>query len=123
MIIAAVFGGLAVALGALGAHALKNSLSLEQLQTFETAVKYQMYHAIVILVIAAFYNYAPSKLLMYAANLFSIGILFFSGSLYLLSLKNVIGLTNTSIIGPITPLGGLFLIAGWIVMLFAFIRK
>jgi uncharacterized membrane protein YgdD (TMEM256/DUF423 family) len=120
-----VFGGFsgatAVALGALGAHYLKSQLvtgtvTETNLQTFETAVKYQMYHAIMLIILAALFHKFEEGLLIKAANCFMIGTVLFSGSLYLLSTAGLLGLSNTLWLGPITPVGGLFLIAGWVLV-------
>ena len=102
-----IFAGTAVILGAFGAHALKEKLSIQQLQVFETGVKYQFYHAFV-----------PA--LNYSFWFFTAGILLFSGSLYLLSTIDINGLSGIkSILGPITPLGGLCFILGWISLIIA----
>jgi uncharacterized membrane protein YgdD (TMEM256/DUF423 family) len=109
---AALLGMLAIILGAFGAHALKRLLSLEQLSTFETGVKYQMYHALFLLFIASTHLInQKSKKIIY--NLILIGTIFFSGTIYLLS-TNTITQLDFKIFGFITPLGGLFLISAWI---------
>ncbi len=101
-------GGLAVALGAFGAHALKARLTLEQLATFETGVRYQMYHALALLAVALAMARVPSTSLLNAAGwLFVAGTLLFSGSLYLLCF------TRKRWLGAVTPFGGLAFIAGW----------
>ncbi len=112
-------GALAVALGAMGAHYLKSKLETgliteANLQTFETAVKYQMYHTIVILVVASFAD--KVKLITTAAYCFIAGIILFSGSLYILSLAGLLGLSHIGWLGPVTPLGGLSFITGWVVL-------
>lgn len=119
LIISGLLGATAVALGALGAHFLKSKLSTgliteTNLQTFDTAAKYQMYHAIMLFVIAFFVD--SIKPLKAAAYCFITGILFFSGSLYLLATAGLLGLENVRWAGPITPIGGLFFIAGWILI-------
>lgn len=119
-------GALAVALGAMGAHYLKSKLETgliteANLQTFETAVKYQMYHTIVILVIALFAD--KIRLMAIAAYCFIVGIVLFSGSLYILSLAGLLGLNHVGWLGPVTPLGGLSFITGWIVLGVAGIKK
>ncbi len=116
--ITAFLGFLAVLLGAFGAHILKEKLGVNKLKIFETGVRYQMYHVIVLLFINT-YNGLNSKTKNIISTLFFIGILFFSGSLYLLTTSNV----NSKILGPITPLGGLFLMLGWVLLLFNFIKK
>ncbi len=113
-----IFGAIAVAFGALGAHYLKAKAALgiitpDQLLGFETAVKYQIYHTIMLLVIYVLYKQQAHIYLNYAFNLFVIGILLFSGSLYLLCTRNLFNADWLKAVGPITPIGGLFLIAGW----------
>jgi uncharacterized membrane protein YgdD (TMEM256/DUF423 family) len=105
----ALSGALAVALGAFGAHGLKNRLSAARLENYETAARYQMYHALALL--AAFFasrQWPSSVLPTLAGWLFIAGTLLFSGSLYLLAL------TDERRWGAVTPLGGLAFIAGWI---------
>lgn len=112
--IAAVFGAIAVILGAFGAHALKALLNADQLHTFETGVKYQFYHTLALLVCGLISDRIPSGKLNMAAASFIAGIIFFSGSLYLLSTKSIIGMESLSWLGPVTPIGGLMFITGWI---------
>lgn len=109
MIIAGILGALSVAIGAFGAHGLKDLL-LEngRLDTFETAVKYQFYHTLALLVLGLLMLRFESKFLLYAAGFMVLGIVVFSGSLYILCLTNITSL------GAITPLGGLAFICGWI---------
>ncbi len=107
--IAAVFGGLSVAAGAFASHALREKLSERALQIFETAARYQMYHAIALLLVALLLSRAdfPQPTLVAAGWAFIIGVAIFSGSLYALSL------TDVKVLGAITPLGGAAFIAGW----------
>lgn len=122
--VASITGGLAVMLGAFGAHALKAKLSVEQLQVFETGVKYQMYHTFALLCIALLMEKFPDKTgLNIAGYCFIIGMFLFSGSLYLLSMKDFLGLENWRWLGPITPLGGLSFIIGWALMLVVVVSK
>ncbi|GAA0858255.1 DUF423 domain-containing protein [Aliiglaciecola litoralis] len=109
----AVSGSLSVILGAFGAHALKDTLSAESLGYFHTAVEYQLIHTVAILVFVAFYRSWRNEWLIWGARSMAAGIVFFSGSLY------VLALTTLKWVGPITPLGGLFFIAGWICLLVA----
>ena len=106
-----VLGVTAIILGAFGAHALKVLLTSEQLQTFETGVKYQMYHALFILVVANS-NQLTEKAKKTVVKLAVLGVLLFSGSIYLLATQTILGI-NFKTIGFITPIGGLFLIASW----------
>lgn len=103
-----VFGFLAVALGAFGAHGLKEILSPKYLTIYHTAVEYQFYHVMALGLTLVFYHLQPSKGLKWSALFFSLGILIFSGSLYTLAL------TQKSWLGAITPIGGLFFLLGWI---------
>ena len=116
LIISSFLGLLAVILGAFAAHALKEILTLTQLQSFETAVRYQMFHAIVLLFVNI-YNGFSVKQKNVISYLFFLGILFFSGSIYLIQLTPV----TAKMIWFVTPLGGLFFIMGWISMITIFI--
>jgi uncharacterized membrane protein YgdD (TMEM256/DUF423 family) len=111
---AAVLGVLAVTLGAFGAHGLKKIVPPETLGTFETGVRYQFYHTLALLAIAILFEKFPLRSIRYAGICFITGIVLFSGSLYLLTLlqaTNTVGLRG---IGAITPIGGVFFIAGWV---------
>lgn len=108
LITAGVFGGLAVALGAFGAHALRDFLERTQrLDTYTTAVQYQFYHTFALLAVALLHDKFNSKSLKYSAICFIAGILLFSGSLYLLIF------TQQNLWGAVTPFGGILLIGGW----------
>ncbi|QNM85581.1 DUF423 domain-containing protein [Polaribacter pectinis] len=111
-------GMLAIILGAFGAHALKETLTADQLLSFETAVRYQMYHVIVLLIVNMYEGFS-SKQKNTISYLFFIGILLFSGSIYLIQLTSV----SAKSIWFVTPLGGLFLIIGWVSMIAIFIKK
>ncbi|MFL5754355.1 MAG: DUF423 domain-containing protein [Bacteroidia bacterium] len=116
--ITGILGASGVALGALGAHFLKNKMqsgliTTDQLSGFETGTKYQLFHALALLAIY-FYNKDKNlKWLNRASVLFITGTLLFSGSLYLLTTRNLTGMEGLLYLGPITPLGGIALIAGW----------
>ena len=117
--IAGLFGTTGVALGALGAHALKQKmqegiLTIDQLSAFDTGTKYQLMHAIVLFILAYINRDKKIKLYTIASYLIVFGVLFFSGSIYMLSTQNISGIHAGFIFGPITPLGGLLLISGWI---------
>ena len=118
---AAFFGFTAIILGAFGAHALKKVLSLEQLTTFETGVKYQMYHALFLLFVGM-YSEITVKVKKTMLWVTALGILFFSGSIYLLATMDVTGV-NFKTIGFVTPIGGLFLISAWILLAFSVVKK
>lgn len=109
-IIGASSGALSVALGAFGAHALRDRLTPQLLETFETGVRYEIYHAFAILFVALALTRWSSGLIGYAGWAFVAGTLLFSGSLYLLAL------TGIRPLGAITPFGGVALIAGWILL-------
>lgn len=111
IITGAFVAALAVILGAFGAHALKEKLSPESLQTFETGVRYQFYHAFALLAVGILYKYFAGKLLQGAGILFICGIVLFSGSLYVLTVVQSI-----KWIGAVTPLGGLCFITGWVLL-------
>lgn len=113
----ALLAALAVILGAFGAHALKEILTPEQLQTYETGVRYQFYHCFALLATGVIYTAYPVKQLRLATNFFYAGILLFSGSLYTLSLLKATGHVGLTGIGAITPFGGLCFITGWILLL------
>jgi uncharacterized membrane protein YgdD (TMEM256/DUF423 family) len=109
--LAAVSGALAVALGAFGAHGLKPFLDAYQLDIYNKAVLYHFVHTVVILIALGGKNDLAKK----SSIAFFVGILFFSGSLYLLATAHLTGISK-SILGPITPLGGLGFIAGWLML-------
>ena len=116
--VGALFGFLAVALGAFGAHVL-NPLLTENgwSATYDLATRYMFYHALALLFVGLFNRGHEHKLLRYSAVAFSWGIILFSGSLMLLSIL------DAPKIGMVTPVGGLFLLAGWITMLVSFVRQ
>lgn len=117
LIIASVSAALSVVLGAFGAHALKQIVSPGSVATFETGVRYQFYHTFALFVVAILLQAFPGKWLTAAGWLFIIGIVLFSGSLYLLALLKASNTVGMKGIGIITPFGGLFFIAGWICLL------
>jgi uncharacterized membrane protein YgdD (TMEM256/DUF423 family) len=109
---------LSVALGAFGAHGLKNLVPLEKITIFETGVRYQFMHALALVALSIyasqnFTTLGNHKNLGWASNFFLLGILFFSGSLYLLTFQPLCSYNFSRIIGPITPIGGTFLMLGW----------
>jgi len=117
LIIVCALGMLSIILGAFGAHALKDKLTPEALQSFETGVRYQMYHTIVLLFVNMFQGFSPEFKTTLTIT-FLVGILFFSGSIYLIHLAKV----PAKSIWFVTPLGGLILIVGWGMMLYHFIK-
>jgi uncharacterized membrane protein YgdD (TMEM256/DUF423 family) len=118
LVIAALLGAFAVILGASGAHGLKDQLDTRHTtHIFELANRYHFYHVFALLAAGILMNYHGSKRLRYAALFFVLGTLCFSGSLYTMSFVKL------SLLGPVTPLGGLLLIVGWIFMALAFLGK
>ena len=117
----AIFGMLAIILGAFGAHALKKVLSIEDLSTFETGVKYQMYHALFLVFIGTI-NELSQKAKKTIYYLVVVGVIFFSGSIYLLATNNLTSF-DFKVIGFITPVGGLLLIVAWGVLFMNFLKK
>lgn len=117
----AIFGMLAIILGAFGAHALKKVLSLDQLSTFETGVRYQMYQALFLLFVGLMTDLSQkTKKTIYYLVLF--GVILFSGSIYLLA-TNTLTSFDFKVIGFVTPIGGLLLILAWGVLLFHILKK
>ena len=114
---AAIFGLIAVLGGAFGAHALKEVLTQEYLASFNTGVRYQLIHAVVLLVLFLLNEKYKLKQFKIAAVLIFWGIILFSGSIYLLTLKNIIGAEWLKFAGPITPIGGTLIIIGWLFMI------
>ncbi len=110
LVLGAVFAGLAVAAGAFGAHALKKILDEHSLQVFDTATRYQMYHAFGLCIVAWAIDRYPGQRLEQTGWLFTLGILLFSGSLYVVSLAGVRWM------GAITPIGGAAFLAGWLLL-------
>jgi|SRR5690606_37593532 len=119
--VGALYGMFAVILGAFGAHAFKKILPAEKLVSFETGVKYQIYHALLLVGIGLFLQF-QTTLEKSAAWCLMAGTLIFSGSIYLLSFADHWGV-NLKWLGPITPLGGLLMIVGWGLLAFYFFRK
>lgn len=109
----AIIVALAVIIGAFGAHSLKQSLTEYQLIVFETGNRYHFYHGFGILILAALSNHINSKQLRISATLLLIGIILFSGSLYLLASRELLGISSWKFLGPLTPIGGVFFILGW----------
>ncbi|NCT95021.1 MAG: DUF423 domain-containing protein [Chitinophagaceae bacterium] len=114
LITASFLGALAVVLGAFGAHGLKKIVPQESLVTFDTAVRYQFYHVFALALTGILYAQAGNPLVKTAGILFIIGMLFFSGSLYLLTYKTATQAGGLGWVGPITPIGGALLVAGWV---------
>jgi uncharacterized membrane protein YgdD (TMEM256/DUF423 family) len=119
---AAISAALAVILGALGAHALKSVLPEAQLASFETAVRYHIFHSLALLLVVVLANQMGISLKV-TLWLFALGTFFFSGSIYCLATIPLHGLEAVRFLGPITPVGGLLLIAGWISLAIAALKS
>ncbi len=119
LIFGSLFGFTAVIFGAFGAHLLKKKLTSDQLQSFETGVKYQMYHAIVLITLG-FNLDTKTSIHSYITYAFIIGIILFSFSIYGLVISSAKN-KKLKFLGPITPLGGLFLVLGWLLLIYKFI--
>lgn len=118
---ASIIGGISIMLGAFGAHGLKKLVDVSQVAVFKTGVEYQMYHALFLLFLGvqAFLDEKITRLIFYCTT---IGVLFFSGSLYLLA-TNTLTSFDFTILGPVTPIGGLFLILSWALVSYGIFKK
>ena len=117
-----MLAGLAVILGAFGARKLKELVPPETVASFQTGAQYQMYHSLALIVVAICFEKFPNNLIRWAGTCFLIGILLFSGSLYLLAALKATDQVGLNGLGLITPIGGLFFISGWLLFLFG-VRK
>ncbi|MDB5140048.1 MAG: hypothetical protein JWR12_1964 [Mucilaginibacter sp.] len=115
IITAAIFGALAVIAGAFGAHSLEGRLSAKNLEVWHTAVQYQFYHVFALLFLSTLTRF-KTRLINDCFYLFTGGIILFSGSLYLLSCMDILGWSWIIAAGPVTPLGGILFIGGWITL-------
>jgi uncharacterized membrane protein YgdD (TMEM256/DUF423 family) len=118
---ACVFGVFAVILGAFGAHGLKDKIDTPSLAIWSKGVEYQFYHTFALLFLSTFIRFR-NKLVDLAYFSFTLGIVFFSGSLYLLATRTITNIGFVQFIGPVTPLGGLFFILGWVFLFLAALR-
>lgn len=118
---AALLGGISIILGAFGAHALKKVIGVNALATFETGVRYQMYHALFLLFLAS-NKVIQEKTKKVILLLIIFGVLFFSGSIYLLA-TNELTAFDFKVIGFVTPIGGLLLIIAWILLFIDFLKN
>jgi uncharacterized membrane protein YgdD (TMEM256/DUF423 family) len=123
LILGTILAGLGVILGAFGAHGLKQVVPPESVATYQTGVQYQMYHAFALLVVGMLSDRLSTGLVNWAGAFFLLGIVLFSGSLYLLVSLKAMNKVGISGIGLITPFGGIMFIVGWILLLVAIIRK
>ncbi|MCX2475966.1 DUF423 domain-containing protein [Pedobacter sp. MC2016-05] len=115
---ASFFGVVAVLLGAFGAHGLKAVIDQPSIEIWQKGVEYQFYHTFALLYLSTFARYR-NKLINIAYFCFTFGIVLFSGSLYLLATRSMLKLDFVNLIGPITPIGGLLFVLGWIMLFFA----
>jgi uncharacterized membrane protein YgdD (TMEM256/DUF423 family) len=121
--IGAFLGALSVMFGAFAAHTIKSRVSPDGLAIFETGVRYQMYHVFAIFLTAILYKEFPTKNMVWAGMLFLIGIIIFSGSLYLLTYVKAVGADNFLWLGAVTPFGGMAFISGWGLLFKSFLGK
>ena len=119
MISTGISGMIAVMLGALGAHKLQDLLSPDSLAAFKTGVYYQLFHTVALLAVLIWAKLFANKKILYAAYFFIVGIVLFSGSIYLLSTLSLHQLNWVKIFGPITPLGGIAFILAWFFVVLA----
>jgi uncharacterized membrane protein YgdD (TMEM256/DUF423 family) len=123
LVLGAVFAMLSVVLGAFGAHALKQILSPKLLQTFEIGVRYQFYHSFALLICGIVYTHYPVRAIRFASNLFTTGIILFSGSIYALVMLKSQGQVGLAGLGILTPIGGLMFILAWIFFILGIVKK
>ncbi len=114
--VAAALAALAVVVGAMGTHLLKNMLEPSALESVKTAAYYQLVHSIALILVSMLYRHYENKKILYSAYFFILGIFLFSGSIYLMVALNEMGSVVARIIVYFTPIGGLFLIVGWLLM-------
>lgn len=119
---ASFFGLIAVILGAFGAHGLEGKISDSQMGIWKTANQYHFYHTLALLFLSTF-SRAKNASIRISFVAFTLGILLFSGSLYLLSVRSLIGLEGWKILGPITPIGGVSFMIGWLGLFIAAVRN
>ncbi|MCP9753275.1 DUF423 domain-containing protein [Ferruginibacter sp. HRS2-29] len=120
---AALLGALSVILGAFAAHGLKDMVSERSVATFETAVRYQFYHTFALFIAAIVYRDNRSRLVVWAGYLFIAGIVLFSGSLYGLAVVQGMVIPGYKWLGPVTPIGGVAFITGWVLLFLSFWRS
>lgn len=121
LIIAGFYGLITIILGALGSHAFKKILSVDKLASFEVGIRYQMYHAIVLLILGLFLSFT-TPLEKWSSLCIIIGTFLFSFTIYFLAFSEYWNI-NLKFLGPITPIGGVFLIIGWVLLITYFIKS
>lgn len=114
----ALLMALAVVLGALGAHALERVLSSDILESFETGVRYHIYHSLALLILSAIYQKLPKQITSWAVRTIIAGMICFSGSIYIFAFGHIFDVRLAGYLWWVTPLGGLLLIAGWLILFF-----
>lgn len=122
LFIGSLIMGLAVILGAFGAHALRDQIPQLQLESYKTGVLYQFIHGMAILILGALSTQMAEQKLRWAVVFFGLGTLLFSGSIYLLTTSSMTGIPK-ALLGPITPIGGLLFIGGWCTLAIQLFRK
>jgi len=123
LITASLFGALAVALGAFGAHGLKKIADADTVSVFQTGVQYQVYHVFALLATAILFEKFSNKWIKWAGACFIIGIILFSGSLYLFTALTAAGHKVGTAVNIATPIGGIFFIAGWLFLFAGLMKK
>ncbi len=123
LVLGIVLAGLGVILGAFGAHGLKQVLEADQLTIFETGVRYQMYHSVALLATGILYSSFPAKMVRLASTFFLVGIILFSGSLYAMTMLKISGQVGLGGLGILTPIGGVFFILGWLMLLLGILKN
>ncbi|HZH64609.1 MAG TPA: DUF423 domain-containing protein [Flavisolibacter sp.] len=123
LVIGVLLSGLAVALGAFGAHGLKKVVSAENVAVYQTGVQYQMYHALALIMVGILSDRIYNSFVSYSGVLFVAGIILFSGSLYLIVSLHAMIKTVPTAVGVLTPIGGLFFILGWASLLIGILKK
>jgi uncharacterized membrane protein YgdD (TMEM256/DUF423 family) len=123
LILGTLLAGLGVTLGAFGAHGLKKIVPPETVSSYQTGVQYQMYHAFALLIVGVLSERFSRNIMSWSGAFFVLGIVLFSGSLYLLASLKAMNKIGVSGIGIITPIGGLCFLVGWALLLVAIIRK
>lgn len=119
---ASLFGAIAVMFGAFGAHTLKNVLSAGSLEIWAKGVEYQFYHTLALLFLSQLAS-GNEKLIKWSYIFFTLGVVLFSGSLYLLATRDILNIGFVNYIGPITPIGGLCFILGWILLFVSVLKR
>lgn len=114
---------IAVSFGAFAAHLLQSMIEPSKVDTFNIGVRYQFYHSLALAMVGLLGNLLPEQWLRWAGRLFILGILFFSGSLYLLALREVFNISHWTWLGPLTPIGGLCFLLGWLTLFIATFRQ